>query len=86
MRGYQENGYNAVVFNQRCKLCDRLGTLTLDERSYIDRVAYRLKKWAGIQLERQYYAQIQGLPHKTDLCQGCTSGVCQQRNEWNIIK
>jgi hypothetical protein len=48
IRGYSGNGYNAVVFNQRCRSCDWLGALTLDEKSYIDRVAYRLKKWAGV--------------------------------------
>ena len=31
IRGYPKNGYNAVVFNQRCKSCNRLGTLTLDK-------------------------------------------------------
>jgi hypothetical protein len=44
IRGYPENGYNAVVFNQRCMSCNGLGTLTLDENSYVKRVAYRLKK------------------------------------------
>jgi hypothetical protein len=26
IRGYPENGYNAVVFNQRCKVCNQLVT------------------------------------------------------------
>jgi hypothetical protein len=42
IRGFPGNGYNAEVFNQRCKSCNQLGTLTLDEESYVDRVAYRL--------------------------------------------
>jgi hypothetical protein len=79
IRGYPENGYNAVVFNQRCKSCKRLGILTLDEDSYIERVAYRLKKWAGVRMQEQYYAGKVGLPHKHELCKGCKRGYCQQR-------
>ena len=82
IRGYPENGYNAVVFNQRCRSCNRLGTLTLDKNSYIERVAYRLKKWAGVPVEEQHYAQKTGLPHKSELCEGCKRGYCQQRYGW----
>ncbi|KAH8699374.1 zinc-binding domain-containing protein [Phaeosphaeriaceae sp. PMI808] len=77
IRGYPEDGYNAIVFNQRCESCDRLGTLTLDEKSYVDRVSYRLKKWAGVAMEQQYYAPKAGLPHKRNLCEGCKRGVCE---------
>lgn len=80
IRGYHRNGYNAVVFNQRCRACERLGTFVLDEESYVDRVAYRLKKWAGVPMEQQYYAPKEGPPHETDLCEGCKRGVCQQNN------
>ena len=82
IRGYPMNGYNAVVFNQRCRACNRLGTLVLDEKSYVDRVAYRLKKWAGIQIEQRYYAPKEGLPHARNLCEGCRRGVCRQTNVW----
>ena len=80
IRGYPGNGYNAVVFNQRCKACHQLGTLVLDSirDSYVDRVAYRLKKWAGIQMEQKYYAPKEGLPHESNLCEGCKRGVCRQ--------
>jgi len=77
IRGYPRNGYNAVVFNQRCKSCNQLGNLTLDEKSYVDRVAYRLKKWAGIPMEKQYYDRKNGPPHESTLCEGCKIGVCQ---------
>ncbi|KAH8798600.1 zinc-binding domain-containing protein [Xylogone sp. PMI_703] len=77
IRGYPENGYNALVFNQCCKSCNKLGTLTLDENSYIDRVTYRLKKWAGVWMEEQHYAGKVGLPHKRELCEGCKQGYCQ---------
>ena len=79
IRGYPGDGYNAVVFNQRCQSCKRLGKLTLDEDSYIERVAYRLKKWAGVSVERQNYVQKRSLPHKSELCEGCKQGYCEQR-------
>jgi len=82
IRGYPSNGYNAVIFNQRCKSCNKLGNFTLDEESYVERVAYRLKKWAGIHMEQPYYASKVGSPHKSDLCEGCKRGVCQQKNDW----
>jgi Zinc-binding domain len=63
IREYPKNGYNAVVFNQRCKACNHLGTLVLDQESYVDRVTYRLKKWAGVPIEQRYYAPKEGLPH-----------------------
>ena len=80
IRGYAEDGYNAVVFNQRCKGCNGLGTLVLDEQSYVDRVAYRIQKWAGIPLERQHHAPKGGTPHETEFCEGCKRGVCRQKN------
>ncbi|KAI1653496.1 zinc-binding domain-containing protein [Daldinia decipiens] len=82
IRGYPGNGYNALVFNQRCQSCNKLGILTLDENSYVERVAYRLKKWAGVRTEEQPYEQNAGPPHKSELCEGCKQGYCQKRNYW----
>jgi hypothetical protein len=82
IRGYSEGSYNAVVFNQRCKSCQKLGSLILDEESYIDRVAYRLKKWAGVQMERSYVTSKKGPPHESTLCEGCKRGVCPKTNNW----
>ncbi|ROV97971.1 hypothetical protein VMCG_06974 [Cytospora schulzeri] len=48
IRGYPNNGYNAVVFNQRCESCNRLGILTLNKTSYVERVSYRIKKLVRI--------------------------------------
>lgn len=77
IRGYPGNGYNAVVFNQNCESCEELGQLILDENSYVDRISYRLKKWAGVAVEKPYYDGKQGLPHKRELCEGCKRGYCQ---------
>lgn len=80
IRKYGPNGYNAVVFGQRCQRCNQFGTLRLDESSYTDRVAYRLKKWAGVETDEQYYTQNDGPPHRSELCEGCRRGYCQLRN------
>lgn len=80
IRRYPENGYNAVVFNQRCKYCNKLGAFTLDEESYISRVAYRLKKWAGVQVNDGIYISKKGPPHESSLCEGCKRNVCRQTN------
>lgn len=81
IRGYSKGRYNAVVFNQRCKFCKTLGNLELDKESYVDRVAYRLKKWAGIAMEKQYVAKKKGLPHESTLCEGCKRGICPKAND-----
>ncbi|KAK1978796.1 zinc-binding domain-containing protein [Colletotrichum cereale] len=80
IKGYPENGYSAIVFNQRCASCNHLGNFTLDKQSYVERVAYRLKKWAGVKTNRPYYAEKDGPPHQADLCEGCKRGYCQRRN------
>jgi hypothetical protein len=82
IRGYPKGRYNAVVFNQRCWSCEKLGNLTLNRESYVDRVAYRLKKWAGIEMERPHVDSQNGPPHKSTLCEGCKRGVCPSKNDW----
>jgi hypothetical protein len=78
IREYPNNGYNAVIFNQHCHVCNELGNLSIDKDSYVERVKYRLKKWAGVQMERPHYVKKKGLPHKRDLCEGCKVGCCRQ--------
>jgi hypothetical protein len=76
---FPNNGYNAVVFKQRCKSCTKLGTLRLNEKSYVERVTYRLRKWAGIRMERPEYNGDNGGPeHENLLCEGCKRGYCQR--------
>jgi len=83
IRGYPGNEYSVVVYNQRCRSCNEMGTLTLDENSYVERVAYRLKKWAGVTMEEPFYEEKKGLPHKIELCEGCKAGYCQ-RDRWEF--
>jgi hypothetical protein len=77
IKGYDGNGYSAVVYSERCKCCGQLGTFVLDEESYIDRVAYRIKKWAGVVMALPYYKSSDGPPHERDFCEGCKRGKCQ---------
>lgn len=77
--GYPNNGYNAQVFGQLCKSCEKLGALTLDEESYIKRVAYRLKKFAGVVMTPPpFHGTFRGPKHESDLCEGCKRGYCEQ--------
>ena len=78
IRGYPGDEYNAAVYYQRCNSCKELGTLRNIESSYVERVAYRLKKWAGAAAERPFYGGKRGLPHKRELCEGCKAGYCQE--------
>ena len=45
---YTSNRYNARVHRQRCKKCGYLGCPELN-KSHAERVAYRLKKWSGVE-------------------------------------
>ncbi|KAI0867207.1 zinc-binding domain-containing protein [Hypoxylon argillaceum] len=77
IRGYPQNGYNAVVFNQRCRYCENLGTMTLNEETYAERIAYRLKVWARVPVPRQTFGVKRSPPHIQELCEGCIQGYCQ---------
>ena len=77
IRMYPGAQYNARVYNQRCRGCNRLGEPHLDG-SYAERVAYRLKKWCGIEMDRPVYSGQSKGPHQSDLCEGCRDGHCTQ--------
>ena len=77
VRMYPGARYNARVYNQRCQGCDSLGVPSLDG-SYAERVAYRLKRWSGIEMERPAYSGQSKGPHQTERCEGCKEGHCTQ--------
>lgn len=77
IRGYKDNGYNALVFNQRCKACEHFGTLTIDENAYVGRVRYRLLKFAGIPVKPPpFRRRVKTKDHESRLCEGCDQGHC----------
>jgi len=78
IRQYADGSYNAEVFKQRCKQCDKLGILKLDNSSYVERVSYRLLVWKGVRLKRPHYNKKASKPHKTWLCEGCKRGICRE--------
>lgn len=75
IREYSDSRYNARVYYQSCKRCQTTSEPQLDH-SYAERVAYRLKKWAGVQVERPPYSKQSNGPHRKDLCEGCKQGRC----------
>lgn len=82
IRMYSGAQYNARVYHQRCQNCNRLSRPILND-SYADRVAYRIKKWRGIQLDRPFFVRRIGKPHNRYLCEGCKDGHCRESGlEW----
>jgi hypothetical protein len=81
IRQYRGNCYNARVYHQRCQACRGLGKPILDG-TYAERVAYRIKKWAGIEMEPPPYGGESEKPHNTRLCEGCRAGHCTQAREY----
>lgn len=77
IRMYPGGRYNSRVYHQRCKRCHQLSRPTLDD-SYAERVAYRIKKWLGVEVESPFYAKKQGPPHNHLLCEGCKHGHCRE--------
>lgn len=79
IRMYPGDRYNARVYHQRCKACNWIAK-PIPDGSYAERVAYRLKKWSGVQIEPPDYVQKKmGKPHKSHLCEGCKANHCT----WN---
>jgi hypothetical protein len=76
IRRYAQERYNTRVYYQACKRCGTTSQPSLDEESYVERVAYRLKKWAGVQMEIPPFRGVSKGPHLDELCEGCKDGHC----------
>jgi hypothetical protein len=83
IRMYPGEKYNARVYYQRCRVCNKLSEPKLDD-SYAERVAYRLKKWSGVRMETPQYSGASKAPHKSDLCEGCKHGHCKGLGEMTM--
>ncbi|KAH8691070.1 zinc-binding domain-containing protein [Phaeosphaeriaceae sp. PMI808] len=77
IRMYPGAQYNARVYNQHCRECDGIGKPRLTD-SYAERVAYRLKKWSGIEMAQPNFSGKSKGPHESELCEGCKNGHCSQ--------
>lgn len=84
IRMYSGERYNARVYHQRCKLCNSLSKPTLDD-SYAERVAYRLKKWSGIQMEQPQFSGGSKGPHQARFCEGCKAGHCGEGSRIDFV-
>ncbi|KAI8317256.1 hypothetical protein K4K59_010013 [Colletotrichum sp. SAR11_240] len=71
------------IFNQHCIDCKTLGAFMVDKDCYVERIAYRLKMWAGVEMERPDYNKTEGPPHEQELCEGCKRGYCQKNRVKN---
>jgi len=76
IRSYSGERYNARVYHQSCKSCRTPSEPCLDH-SYAERVAYRIKKWCGVQMEVPPFSSRSDDPHRSDLCEGCKQGHCR---------
>ncbi|KAL4755705.1 3CxxC-type zinc finger protein [Aspergillus foveolatus] len=74
--------YNVRVYHQRCKKCNFLSRPKLDE-TYAERVAYHLKRWHGVKVERPVYVKKSKAPHARQFCEGCKAGVCRYSTSLN---
>ncbi|KAF2802200.1 uncharacterized protein BDZ99DRAFT_210939 [Mytilinidion resinicola] len=81
IRRYSDMRYNARVYHQSCKSCGTLSRPKLG-RSYAERVAYRIKKWCGVQMDAPPFSGRSDGPHRSDLCEGCKQGHCSQTGLW----
>lgn len=78
IRLYENGYYNARVYHQQCRPCGSHSRPILDQ-SYAERVAYWLKKWHGVQMEKPPVTMRRdGPPHQSDLCEGCKAGHCKE--------
>jgi hypothetical protein len=80
IRMYPKKRYNVRVYHQRCQNCNVLSKPSLDE-SYEERVAYRLKRWSGVDVTRPPYKGTSKGPHKSKFCEGCAAGHCPWREQ-----
>lgn len=80
IRLYPGQMYNARVYHQRCKSCNKLSRPTLDQ-SYAERVSYWIKQWNDIPVVRPPVSNGSGRPHNRHLCEGCKAGHCSQSGD-----
>lgn len=81
IRMYAGQRYNARVYHQSCKQCDKLAKPRLDE-TYAERIANRLKLWSGMDIERPVFRKvpIDRPPHFSSRCEGCKINHCNLKN------
>ncbi|KAF3018853.1 hypothetical protein E8E14_007143 [Neopestalotiopsis sp. 37M] len=80
IRLYEGGMYNARVLSQLCGLCKN-ATRPQPDQTYVSRIAYRLKKWSGLDVEAPPYTKRSDESfNDRNLCQGCKHGHCNGRH------
>ncbi|RAH64236.1 3CxxC-type zinc finger protein [Aspergillus aculeatinus CBS 121060] len=76
IRMWRDGKYNARVYHQRCRGCNALIRPVVNASSYAERIAYRLKKWNGIQMTPPAYGRAAKAPHEKELGEGSKVDHC----------
>lgn len=77
IRQYPGRKYNARVYHQHCENCKSISRPFLN-KTYAERVAYRIKRWEGIEMDLPPYSGRSKGPHQSSLCEGCKDGHCKE--------
>lgn len=85
IRMYPGLRYNARVYHQRCRNCNTVGRPILNS-SYAERVAYWIKKWNGVEVQRPATSGQSNGPHDSDRCEGCRAGHCSSLNNYLALQ
>lgn len=75
VRLYGAHSYNARVYYQRCRLCNRLARPKLGE-VYVENVSNQLLRWSGRHVPSRDRARVTKAPHQSDFCEGCKAKCC----------
>lgn len=81
IRLYTKNEYNVRIYHQRCRKCTALSRPRLNE-TYAERVAYRLAKWHGANMEAPRSSGKLTGRHLKEFCEGCKTGLCKVAKDW----
>ncbi|RKF83351.1 hypothetical protein GcM3_014029 [Golovinomyces cichoracearum] len=82
VRSYPNRSYNAKVFHQRCRRCNKPIRPSLDG-SYADRVAHKVKILNNIPVvKRPFLGDKKTPPHDSKRCEGCKAGYCEKKGRF----
>lgn len=89
IRRYTGHKYNARVYWQACRRCDKFTqpNFHLSPRNaYEEHIAYAIKAWNGVTAKLPRYPRPPSGPHRIELCGGCQSGRCPLVNQLSASK
>ncbi|KAJ3317283.1 hypothetical protein HDV06_001803 [Boothiomyces sp. JEL0866] len=66
------------VWNQKCRVCNRINTPKLYEEIYTERLISKLLLMMGLRKSIPYSSDKKTPPHRQSLCCACIAGVCTE--------